>query len=116
VTAGTRTRTAPEADRRVVRRALRAGAVVGAGLALLAVGGNALLGGDGRAAAVWITSCLVVGLLVAAGWLVLAALLDMASGSLPGGRRIAWTAGVVAAAFISPVIPAAALQAAATAA
>jgi hypothetical protein len=101
-----------DVDRRVVRRALRAGAAAGAALAVAALAANAAFGGDGAAALVWALSALVVGLLVAAGWLVLAALLDLVAGVLPGRRRLAWTAGLFAAAFVAPVLPSAALRAA----
>ena len=97
----------------MVGRALRAGAVAFLALAVLTLLGNAASGGGGMAAAVWVTSSAVVGLLVAAGWLVLAALRDMVAGALPGRRRIVWTAGLFAAAFISPVLPAAMLTVAA---
>jgi hypothetical protein len=103
----------PGPDERVVRRALRAALVSAVGLSAMTVAANAVFGGGGDAALVWVASSVVVGLLVGAGWLVLAAILDMAAGTLPGRRRIAWTAGLFAAAFVSPILPAAVLQAAA---
>ncbi len=105
--------TAAQRDRRTVRRALRAGAVTALVLSVLTAVGNALFGGDGYAAAVWITSAMVIGALVSAGWLVLAMILDLAAGVVPTRRRVLWTAAVFATAFIAPVLPAAVLTAAA---
>lgn len=108
--------TAPDAPGpdRVVQRAVRAGLLTAGVLSLLTALGNLAFGGDGYAAAVWVSSSLVVGTLVSAGWLVLAAILDLASGRTPGRRRIAWTAAAFATAFLAPILPAAVLQVAAT--
>ncbi len=103
-----------EADRRTIRRALRAGVLTALALGLLTVVGSTLSGGDGRAAAVWVASAVVVGMLVSAGWLVLAMILDLSAGVVPTRRRIVWTVGVFALAFVAPILPAAALQVAAS--
>ena len=105
--------TAAERDSRTVGRALRAGAWTALVLSLITGVGNVAFGGDGYAAAVWITSSLVIGALVSAGWLVLAMILDLAAGAVPTRRRVVWTAAVFAASFIAPVLPAAVLTAAA---
>ncbi|CAN5401181.1 hypothetical protein BH23ACT9_BH23ACT9_13470 [soil metagenome] len=102
-----------DADRRIVRRAQRAGIAVFAVLSVLTVAANAAFGGDGTAAAVWVASCAVVGTLVSCGWLVLALLLDLFAGQMPGRRRIIWTAAMFAAAFVAPILPAVLLQMAA---
>lgn len=99
-------------DARTVRRALRGGVRALALVAVLGVGGTALTGGTGAAALVWGTSAVVVGALVTAGWLVLAMGLDLVAGVVPGRRRVLWTLGSFAFAFVSPVLPAAAIQAA----
>ena len=59
---------------------------------------------------IWVTSAIVVGLLVSAGWMVLALLLDLVAGVTPSLRRVLWTAGLFALAFVSPVLPTAMLQ------
>jgi hypothetical protein len=102
-----------ESDARVVRRAVRAAVGTTLVLSAVTVVANAAFGGDAAAAGIWVATAVVVGLLVGTGWLVLSAILDMAAGALPGRRRILWTAGMFAAAFVSPVLPAAMLQVAA---
>lgn len=101
------------ADRRTLRRAVRAGVATATALALLGLIANAAFGGDGLSAGVWVASAVVVGLLMASGWLVLALLLDLIAGHVPGQRRVIWTAVLFAVAFVSPVLPAAMLQVAA---
>lgn len=104
----------PEAaDRRILRRAVRAGGVIAAALALVGVTANIAFGGDGLSAGIWVGSAVVVGLLVASGWMILALLLDLIAGEVPGHRRVIWTAVLFALAFVSPVLPAAMLQVAA---
>lgn len=102
-----------DADARTVRRAVRAGLRALVVVAALGVGGTALTGGTGAAALIWATSAVVVGALVTAGWLVLAMGLDLIAGVIPGRRRVLWTLGAFALAFVSPVLPAAAIRAAA---
>ena len=101
------------ADRRVLRRAAVAGAIAFAVTAITVLGLNAAFGGDGRGALVWFMAAIVVGLLVWSGWLVLVLLLDVIAGTVPGRRRLVWTAVAFVLAFVSPILPAAALQAAA---
>lgn len=102
------------ADRRTIRRALRAGVIVMVGTVLVTLVLNVAFGGDGVTAGIWVTSSIVVGTLVTAGWLVLAMLLDLVAGEMPGRRRLIWTAGAFVVAFLSPILPAAMLQVAAT--
>lgn len=101
-----------EKDRTVLRRALRAGTRTFAVVAGVTVVANLLFGGDGAAALVWVMASFTVGALVVAGWLVLALLLDMIAGHTPSRRRSIWTAVAFGVAFISPILPAAALLAA----
>ena len=106
---------AEDADRRVVRRAFRAGALLFAGLCVSLVPFGLASGGGGGAVLIWVTSALVAGLLVSSGWLVLALLLDLIAGTAPGRRRMVITAITFGLAFVAPVLPFAALQAAGTA-
>ena len=53
---------------------------------------------------------IVVGALVTAGWLLLVMGLDMVAGHVPSRRRAVWTALAFVVAFLSPVLPAAALR------
>jgi acyl dehydratase len=92
---------------------VRAGVATATALALLGLIANVAFGGDGLSAGVWVASAVVVGLLMASGWLVLALLLDLIAGHVPGQRRVIWTAVLFAVAFVSPVLPAAMLQVAA---
>lgn len=101
-----------EADARVVARARRAGGrtfLVASGL-LVPLG--VMAGGDGAAVLIWVLSALVLALLVNAGWLILAVLLDLRAGVFPGRRRVAITVLSFAAAFVSPILPLAAAAAA----
>lgn len=86
-----------------MRRALIAGAVAGAvvGLPLFAA---SVPRGGGRAGLVALLMGVTVGGIVASLWLLLAALLDLAAGQAPSGRRLAWTAAVVLAAAACPVL------------
>ncbi|MGI9016677.1 MAG: hypothetical protein ACR2HR_06165 [Euzebya sp.] len=107
------THSPPDADRRTVRRALRTGGIVALVMTVATGLANAAFGGDGITAGIWFTSSLVVGALVASGWLILALLLDLIAGVLPGRRRMWWTVGLFAVAFVSPILPAAMVQVAA---
>ncbi len=95
-------------ERTTVRRALGAGAVVA-----LAVGAPlavAVLVGGGTGAALLAVSLLALtaGGVVATGWLLLAAGLDLRSGAGVGRRRAAWTVGVATSTFVAQVLAAAA--------
>lgn len=94
-------------DRRVLRRAVRAGAAT---FLILGVGLSLAFGGGARAAVVWWCSAFVVGALVTAGWMLLVMGLDMLAGHVPSRRRAVWTALAFVVAFVSPVLPAAALR------
>jgi hypothetical protein len=91
-------------DRETVRRALRAGgatwAVVGG--ALVASVLNA--GGDGRAGLAAVLLGLVFAGMVASGWLLVAAGLDLLADETPSRRRVVWTVAVVLATMLSPVL------------
>lgn len=102
-----------DADRRVLRRAVRAGVLTACLLAFLLTCANVVFGGDLAAALVWITSSIVVGTLVTAGWMVLALGLDLHAGHTPSRRRVVWTLLAFGVAFVSPMLPSAALLAAA---
>lgn len=98
-----------DADRRVLRRALRAGVAV---LLVLGIGLSAAFARTVEAALVWWSAAVVAGSLTTAIWLLLVMGLDMVAGELPSRRRVTWTVVAFAVAFVSPVLPAAALQAA----
>ena len=91
-----------ERDRTTVRRALRAGGVVGAGVvvSLLAV----TAAGRGPGGAVIATVAIAVASLVAAVWLLLAGFLDVIAGEPPGVRRLLWTLGAVLVAMLGPFL------------
>lgn len=93
-------------DRVTVSRALRAGGVAAAATALLLLVA-AIVAGVGYAAA--LTGGLAIGSVVAAGWLLLAALLDILAKDFPGPRRLAWTVGAAVVALVSPFLVLAAL-------
>ncbi|MDQ3343816.1 MAG: hypothetical protein M3425_02910 [Actinomycetota bacterium] len=91
-----------ERDRTTVRRALRAGALAGGVVAcalLLAV----LLGPGGGAPAA-VMAGIAVGALVAAGWLLLGAVLDIFAGERVGATRWAWTAVTTVLALLGPFL------------
>jgi hypothetical protein len=113
VTAGPEGPSREQLDERVVRRAVRAGLLALLVLTVVTQIGSAVQGGDGIAAGIWLTSSIVMALLVTSGWLVLALVLDLIAGEVPGRRRMLWTAAVFGAAFISPVLVVAMLQVAA---
>ncbi len=90
-------------DRTTVRRALRAGAVAGGGVGgLLLVVAVASRAGIETVTAVM--SGVAVGALVTAGWLLLAALLDVLAGDYPGRRRLLWTLGATVLALLGPFL------------
>jgi hypothetical protein len=90
-------------DRRVLRRAAVAGGGAWALLsAALLLGALATRAGV-RGVLLALTFGLTVGALVAAAWLVLAAVLDVVAGHPPGAGRLAWTVGVALFALASPV-------------
>ncbi|WP_370324734.1 hypothetical protein [Euzebya sp.] len=100
-------------DRRVLRRAVRAGALTAVALAVLTGAANIAFGGDGVSAAIWVSTSAVVGTLVTSGWMVLTLVLDLIAGEVPSRRRAVWTAALFAVAFLAPIVPAAMLQVAA---
>jgi len=75
-------------------------AVTGVPLLVAAVAGGG--GGTVGLAAVLLT--LTLGGLVASGWLLLAGILDVTAGERPGRRRLVWTAAVVMATLLSPLL------------
>lgn len=100
--------TRADRERTTVRRALVAGAVAG-----LAVGVPltvAVVLGDGTGAALLAVSLLALsaGGVVATGWLLLAAGLDLRSGAGVGRRRVVWTVAVATSTFVAQVLAAAA--------
>jgi hypothetical protein len=91
-----------ERDRLTVRRALIAGAVAWA-----LVGGPLVVGlapAGGQASAVGMLLGFVIGGIVASGWLLVAAAIDLRTDQPIGRRRVAWTVGVTAVAALSPVM------------
>lgn len=91
-------------DRRIVRRALAAGAIVWAvlGGVLVAPALGAGLGGQEAAAMVFLALCF--GLATSSIWLLLALALDAYVGARIGRRRLVWTAGMVVCTMISPML------------
>lgn len=96
----------PRREARTLRRALLAGAgtavVVGGGLAI------GLAAGGGAVSAVAALLGLALGLVVASGWLLLAALLDLVAGQRVGRARIAVTGTLLLATALVPLLVAAA--------
>ncbi len=88
-------------DRTTVRRALRAGGIVGGVLLVAGVAVTASLGAPFRAAA---AAAIAGGLFVAAGWLLLATLLDTLAGDPPDRRRTWWTVAMTALAMLGPFL------------
>lgn len=90
-------------DAAALRRGLLAGGIawlVGGGLLL---GLTIAAGGGGRAGVRVVMLGLVLGLVVASGWLLLALVVDVLGDQVPGWRRLAVTAAVVVVTFLSPV-------------
>ncbi|MPZ72924.1 MAG: hypothetical protein GEU74_06775 [Nitriliruptorales bacterium] len=88
-------------DRTTVKRALVAGAVAGAVAGTLALAGvmaNAVPG------ALVIAAVIAGSSFVAAGWLLLSAVLDILAGDPPDARRTAWTAGAALLAMLGPFL------------
>lgn len=102
-----------QADSRVLRRARNAGLLTFGVVGVAGVLANALFGGDAAAAVVWVCAAAVVAALAWAGWLVLVLILDLVAGQLPTTRRLVWTGTAFVLAFVSPILPTAALRAAA---
>lgn len=98
---------------RVLRRALVAGIVVAAVVAALLAGAVLWDGGGGALGLAALLSGVTVGALTASGWLLLALLLDLLAGRVPGVRRLWWALGLAALGFIGPVFILGALSAAA---
>ncbi|MDQ3538361.1 MAG: hypothetical protein M3415_06165 [Actinomycetota bacterium] len=91
-----------ERDRITVRRALRSGAAAGVvvtGALLLVV-----LLGPGGGAPVAVMTGVAIGALVAAGWLLLGAVLDILAGERVGAARWAWTAAATILALLGPFL------------
>ena len=95
---------ADDADRRVVRRAVVAGASTWLGVGGVLLAGVLLGRGRGREGLVVVLLALVLGALVTAGWLLLSIILDLVAGATPGRRRVAWAAGAFAFAFVAPML------------
>lgn len=79
-------------------------AAVGGPLAIGVVAG----GGTGTALLAVVMLALTAGGVVATGWLLLAAGLDLRAGAGVGRRRVAWTVAVAASTFAAQVLAAAA--------
>lgn len=97
---------------RTISRALRAGALTAAVLAVASTVAVLAGGGTGAGVAVFVMMALVLGILVCAGWLVLSVILDLLAGHMPDRRRLLWTAVAFVIAFVSPVLVLGALRAA----
>jgi hypothetical protein len=96
--------TRPDRDRETVRRALRAGGLTWAVVGGLLVASVLYAGGDGRAGLAAVLLGMVFGGMVASGWLLVAAGLDLLADEPPSRRRAAWTVAVVVATMLSPVL------------
>lgn len=90
--------------RATLRRGALAGALVGGLVGLAGLVAVTATGAGGRDGAVVVLFGLVAGLLVAAGWLLVAVLVDLLAGRRPVRRVLVATAVAVAAAFVSPVL------------
>ena len=88
-------------NRTTVRRALKAGGIVGAAAAVAALAG--VVAGAVPGSLV-IAAALAASSLVASTWLLLAAVLDVMAGELPDGRRTAWTAAATLLAMLGPFL------------
>ena len=93
---------ASERDRTTVRRGLRAGLVATLAVGLPLVGVTLLR--QAELAGVALVSAIVVGILVAAGWLLLAVLLDVWAGEFPGVRRAVITGVFAVLALLGPYV------------
>jgi hypothetical protein len=101
---GARARPDRDRDRETVRRALRAGGLTWAVVGGLLVASVLYAGGDGRAGLAAVLLGMVFGGMVASGWLLVAAGLDLLADEPPSRRRAAWTVAVVVATMLSPVL------------
>ena len=88
-------------NRTTVRRALRAGAVVGASIFVLGV---LLTAEGGIEVPIVIIAALSAATFANAGWLLVAYLLDVIAGDPPDGRRTAWTVASVVVAMFGPFV------------
>jgi hypothetical protein len=91
-------------DRTTLRRALLAGAVAWAAVALPLLAAVLLGGGSAQMALTGVLLGFVIGACVAAGWLLFAAVLDLWVGEPPGRRRLVWTAAMTGVALLSPLL------------
>jgi hypothetical protein len=93
----------PDVDRNrtTVRRAVRAGLVVGAVAAALML----VLAVQSKVSGGAVLAAAITGWGVAtAGWLLLAALLDVLAGEPPNLRRVLWTAAATLVAMLGPFL------------
>ena len=88
-------------NRTTVRRAIRSGVIVGAGVFLLALLLTASSDIPLRAV---VATGIAAGLFIAAGWLLLSLLLDTIAGESPDRRRTLWTIGLTALAMLAPFL------------
>ena len=88
-------------NRTTVRRALRAGTVVGA---IIFVLGVVLTGDGGIELPIVIMTALTAATFVNAAWLLVAYLLDVIAGDPPDRRRTVWTVVSVVAAMFGPFL------------
>lgn len=88
-------------NRTTVRRALRAGAVVGAVIFVLGV---LLTGRGGVPLPAVIMTALAAAAFVTAAWLLLSYLLDLIAGEPPDRRRTIWTVASVLVAMFGPFL------------
>jgi hypothetical protein len=93
---------APDRNRTTVRKALRAGALVG--VAVMLVLAPTAFSADGPGGAVVVTAGFAAATLVTAGWLLLAAGLDLFAGEPMDLRRGLWTAAATLAAMLGPFL------------
>ena len=94
---------APAVDRNrtTVRRAVRAGAIGGA----VAAGFMLILAVQSKVAGGAVLAAAIAGWgVIAAAWLLLAALLDVLAGEPPNLRRVVWTAVATLVAMLSPFL------------
>jgi hypothetical protein len=91
-------------DRRIVRRALVAGAATWAVLSVLLLAATLVAGLGGREGLTVVLLALCFGGAVASGWLILALFLDVLADQRATRRRLAWTAGVVLFTMASPML------------
>ncbi len=91
-------------DRRIVRRAFVAGGVV---WSVLTVGFVTLAALSGQGPRTWTALgllALLLGVMSATAWLLLAAMLDLVAGMRPSRRRLTWTAAMLLATIAMPIL------------